>query len=271
MSVYFAVNNPFYRRLPGVVPLLILAAILQGEVPGHADTGPRLPCGGDVFPAYPDVDQPPAVRVWDGSGLGRDWTPPACTGWTSPGFTTLVVTVARFRSSSGIEGLLRRTGAISERAGIRYWSVTQQQWRPLVTGTYALQGPAGGQRRNDFTPEEMAEGKPLYFLQEDSLFGKVVYRMRIRRDSPDRLVFEAENAETIRNLLVPLFHPGELQSLYFLERESRDVWRYYGILRTGRNSSRLTTGHAASFVNRAVAYYRYLAGIPTDREPPASP
>jgi hypothetical protein len=95
--------------------------------------------------------------------------------------------------------------------------------------------------------------------------------MRIRSLSPDRLIFEAENVGTIRNLLVPLFHTGELQSLYFLERESRDIWRYYSILRTGRNSSRLTTGHAPSFVNRAVAYYRYLAGIPSEKEPPAAP
>jgi cardiolipin synthase A/B len=35
--------------------------------------------------------------------------------------------------------------------------------------------------------------------------------------------------------------------------------------------SPLTTGNKASAVNRAVAFYRYLAGIPTDKEPPASP
>lgn len=271
MPVYIALNMPFYRRLSRVVPLLLLAAILQGEVPGYADSGPHPPCGGATVPPYPDVDRPPAVRVWEGSGLGRDWTPPPCTGWTSPGFTTMVVTAARFRHPSGIEELLRRTGAISERVGVRYWSVTKKQWRTLVTGAYALQGPDGDQRRKDFTSDEMAEGRTLYLMQEDTLFGKVIYRMRILSMSPDRLVVEAENTGTIRNLLVPLFHPGELQSLYFLERESRDVWRYYGILRTGKNASRLTEGHAASFVNRAVAYYRYLAGIPTDKEPPASP
>jgi hypothetical protein len=61
-----------------------------------------------------------------------------------------------------------------------------------------------------------------------------------------------------------------MQSVYFLDRESADVWRYYGMTRTGRNASRLTTGHSSSSINRAVAFYRSLAGIPTDREPPAA-
>ena len=69
---------------------------------------------------------------------------------------------------------------------------------------------------------------------------------------------------------VTLFHPGEMQSVYFLDRESDNVWRYYSIARTGRNASRLATGHESSSINRAVAFYRSLAGIPTDQEPPAA-
>jgi len=42
-------------------------------------------------------------------------------------------------------------------------------------------------------------------------------------------------------------------------------------MRTGKNASLLTAGYEASSINRAVAFYRYLAGIPTDKEPPASP
>jgi hypothetical protein len=61
-----------------------------------------------------------------------------------------------------------------------------------------------------------------------------------------------------------------MQSISFLDRESDDVWRYYSIARTGPNSSRLSTGHAASSINRAVAFYRSLVGIPTDQEPPAA-
>ena len=74
----------------------------------------------------------------------------------------------------------------------------------------------------------------------------------------------------MRYLLLTLFHPAEVQSIYFLDRESDGVWRYYALSRTGRNASRLAAGHEASSVNRAVAFYRYLAGIPTDQEPPAA-
>jgi hypothetical protein len=250
---------------------MVLAMILCGEVSSRADSGPQPPCGGTTMPPYPDLENSPAVRVWDRAASGRDWTPPPCTGWTNPGFTTLVVTVARFRHASGVEGLLRRIGAISELAGMRYWSTTHKRWQTLIIDSHALSGAARDRRREDFFPWEMTEGKSLYFLQEDNLSGKAIYRMRIREVSSDRLVYDTENTGTVRYLLMPLFQPGEIQSTYFLEREARDVWRYYSILRTGKNASLLTKGYEASFINRAAAFYRYLAGIQTDKEPPTAP
>jgi hypothetical protein len=58
------------------------------------------------------------------------------------------------------------------------------------------------------------------------------------------------------------------QSMYFLDRESDNVWRYYSIVRVGKNANGLITGNESSSVNRAVAFYRYLVGIPTTQEPP---
>jgi len=264
-------NKPLHRRLSGVVPLIVFTAIFCGEVTGHADTGPKPPCGSETFPPYPDVDNSPIVRVWDSAELSRDWTPPACTGWTYSGFTTLLVVVARFRHISGVAGLLRRVGAISERAGIQYWSTTRKRWQTLIINAYALSEAVSDRRREDFSPGDMAEGKSLYFQQEDNISRKAIYRMRVLSASLDRLVFEIENAVTVRYLWIPIFRPGDLQSIYFLERESQDVWRYYSIVRTSRKASPLTTGKEASSINRAVAFYRYLAGIPTAKEPPASP
>src|SRR3990172_7613387 len=86
-----------YRRLPGIASLIMLAAILCGEASSRADAGPQPPCGSAPFPPYPDLENSPAVRAWDRAESGRDWTPPACTGWTDRGFTTMVVAVARFR------------------------------------------------------------------------------------------------------------------------------------------------------------------------------
>ena len=210
------------------------------------------------------------MKFWSESDSGRDWRPPACTGWSEAGFSTLITTVARFRYTAGAEGLLRRIGAISELAGMRYWSTTHQQWQTLIVSAHALTGPQPGRRRQDFTPDEMRAGKALYLQQADNLSGAATYRMRITEASADRLVFDVENVSVMRYFFVTLFHPGEMQSVYFLDRESDGVWRYYSIARTGRNASRLATGHAASSINRAVAFYRALAGIPTDQEPPAA-
>ena len=80
------------------------------------------------------------------------------------------------------------------------------------------------------------------------------------------LVFDVENVSTMRYLFITIFPPGEMQSIYFLDRESENVWRYYSIVRTGKNANRLITGNESSTVNRAVAFYRNLAGIPTDQE-----
>ncbi len=264
-------NKHLFRRLYGVVPLIVCAAILGGEVSSRAEPLPQPPCGSAPFPPYPALENSPVARAWDRADAGRDWTPPACTGWTDRGFTTLVVTVARFRHSSGAEGLLRRIGAISGHTGIRYWSTTRKRWKVLIIDSHALSDASGGRRREDFSPGEMGEGKDLYFQQEDNLSGKAIHRIRIRSASPDRLVFDTENISTIRYMLVPMFRPGGMQTITFLDRESDDVWRYYSITRTSRSANLLTAGYEASSINRAVAFYRYLAGIPTDKEPPASP
>jgi len=263
-------HKVLYQRLARIVAIAVFTAVLCSG-PGHAAHGPQPPCGSTEYPPYPDLEKSPAVTVWNKDELGPNWTPPACIGWTYPDFTTLVVTVARFPHASGVEGLLRRVGSISERTGIRYWSTTRKRWQTLVIKAYALSEAVGDRRRKDFLPEEMAEGSSLYFQQEDNMSGKAIYRMHMRSTSPDRLVFDIENISTMWYFLIPLFSPGEMQSIYFLERESQGVWRYYSIMRTSRNASSLTAGNKASAINRAVAFYRYLAGIPTDKEPPAAP
>ena len=210
------------------------------------------------------------MKFWSESEFGRDWRPPACTGWAEVGFSTLITTVARFRYTAGAEALLRHIGATSELSGMRYWSTTHQQWKTLIVSAHALTGSQPGRRRQDFTPGEMKQGKMLYFEQADNLSGATIYRMHVTEASADRLVFDVENVSTMRYLFVTLFHPGEMQSIYFLNRESENIWRYYSIARTGRNASRLATGHESSSINRAVAFYRSLAGVPTDQEPPAA-
>jgi hypothetical protein len=248
----------------------VFTAMLLCQAHGDAQRGPQPPCGNNPVPPYPGLDNAPTVKFWSESDFGRDWKPFGCTSWAETGFSTLITTVARFRYPSGAEGLLRHIGAISELAGMRYWSTTHKQWRTLIESAHALTDPQQNHRRQDFVPDELRDGSVHFFEQVDNLAGTAVYQIHIAEDSADRLVFEVENVSVMSRFFVTLFHPGEMQSIYYLDRESDNVWRYYSLVRTGRNASWLTMGHPSSSINRAVAFYRSLAGIPTDQEPPAA-
>ena len=254
--------------LRGWKPILVALLFFPGAC--YSQSGPQPPCGMEPSPPYPGLDDSAVVKLWSRSGLGGDWQPPACSGWTAPGFAILITIDARFRHFTGIEGLLHRIGAISKRTGILYWSTTHKQWQTLVEDAYALTGPQFNQRRQDFLPDEMKAGKVLYFAQADNLSGKAVFRLHISEASENRLVFDMENVTTMRYFFVPVLRPGEMQSVYFLNRETEDLWDYYSIVRIGKNANRLTSGSESSTVNRAVAFYRDLVGIPTNQEPPAA-
>lgn len=274
------IGIPIQRKL-GVLALLVFSAF--GDVgvsttagkqaapesvqPGR---GPKPPCSNEVDPSYPALDEQVVTKPWSAAYLGRDWDPPTCLGWDSNGFTTLVTTVATFRFQAEEAGLLHNFGAVSQWKGLRYWSVTHKQWRTLITDGYALSAPQGGQRRADFTATEMAQENVLYFEQENNLTGKGTYRMQIVRASNDHIEIKIDNVSAIRYLLVPVLHPGDPQSVYFLDRESGDNWHYYSIVRTGKSASRLLAVSESSAINRAVAAYRHIVGIPDTTEPPAA-
>ncbi len=249
---------------------LILPALLALQY-AFAQSGPQPPCGTAPVPLWAALGETASVKSWSDSGAGRDWKPPACVGWTDAGFTTLVTTAARFRHTTGADGLLRRIGAISELSGMRYWSTTHQQWQTLIVQAYALDAAQPPRRRRDFTVDELKPGHALPYVQIDNLTGRSVYSLRILESAPDRIVCEVENVSTLRYFLFPVFAPGDIRTVVFLDRESEGVWRYYGIMRIGRNVSRRIAGNDASAVNRAVAFYRHLVGIPTGEEPPTAP
>ena len=92
--------------------------------------------------------------------------------------------------------------------------------------------------------------------------------MQVLENGPDRVTVAVENVTSVRFLLVPLFAPGDVRCTSYFERLSPEVWGYYG--RWGIRAGAQTSGHEASSVNRALAFYRHIAGIPTDQEPPAA-
>jgi len=261
------------RRCNAGRVVLALVVLLVVTLPGAANDGPSPPCGEAPRPAYADPGAPPNVQAWRGGDLGAGWQPPDCVGWTSPGFDVLVALAGSFAAPGTVEDLLVRFASVSRMTAIRYWSVTDQAWGPLITSATALSGPDAKQRRPDFAPAELAEGSTVFFAQSDNRSsGEVVYRITIRELRPDRVVIDTENVTAVSSaLIVTLFEPGHLQSTYFLERKPEDVWTYYSLARTSADVNWLARrGPVASYVNRAVALFRYVAGIPTDQEPPAA-
>ena len=217
------------------------------------------------MPSYTAPGEPPRIR----SAQVEGWTAPSCAGWVSTRSTLLVGVAGSFQQNGGTDGLLAAFGRVSTLRGTCYWSVSNHGWRTLFTDAVALVGADPARRRSDFTPAEMVEGSSLYLLQTDSRSSdQVVYRMRVLEKRPDRLVVAMDNVTPVRLLLLTLFAPGDLQSTFFLERRPPSgIWSYYGLW--GIRTNALTSGHEASSINRAVAMYRHLAGIPTDQEPPA--
>jgi hypothetical protein len=248
---------------------LAWAVVLVASGALAAQDGPQPPCGAAPIPAYPDPGARPAVQAFAGANL--DWSPPGCTGWSSPGAKMLVALAASFRAEGDVDDFAARFGAITRLRGVQYWSVSDKAWRALVTDAAAVNGPGERRRREDFAAAEMMPGSDLYFVQHDNRSStEVLYRMRVREKTSDRLVMEMENASPIRFLAFALFRPGDLQSVYFVERRAPGVWGYYNISRTAKTASRLAGGHEESYVNRAVALYRQFVSIPTDEYPPAA-
>lgn len=259
---------------------VMTVGLIIGSASVSADEDlPRPPCQTEApFPDFPASATAPNVRTWQASDGSPRWVPPACTGWApseNHGYRTMVAVTGRIEleAGHGTSELLHRIGAVSMLQNARYWSVTDQKWRPLVTEISALDSLERRQRRADFDASELATKQDAYFIQHDSRSTSgVVYRMRVRENGPNRLVVQTENVTSIRLLLVTLFQPGALQTVHFFQRISPTSWGYYNLSRTTeKGSSFLVDGHAASYVNRAAAYYRLLAGIPTDRDPPAAP
>jgi hypothetical protein len=264
-----------HSRISGIGrhwPVFLLAVLLSFDANALA-SGPEPPCGSPSLPAYPELGAAPRAQVWSAGDLPEGWAPAACLGWDeASGFRTLVALAGRFQTRAGADELLARFGAVSTMVGLRYWSTTDRQWRELVTSATALEGPDRRIARADFGVTEMKNGRDLYFAQHDNRSsGVVVYRIRVLHASANRIVVAIENVTSVRLLLLTLFPAGSLQTVYIVEHQSGDVWNYYSLGRTGTSSSIFAGGFSASYANRAIAVYRYVAKLPEDAVSPSAP
>ena len=149
--------------------------------------------------------------------------------------------------------------------------MTPREWRPLVVQSCALDGPDPTARRADLRGAEFVAGRDSYYAEDAEVGGRVVWRFRLVERTPEQLVVATENLTPIRVALLTIFEPGALQIATVLQRDSADTWNLYEITRAGASSSSFVAGYGSSYVNRLDAMRRHLAGVPTDRDPPAAP
>ena len=236
---------------------------------GAQAAGPQPPCAGVA--AYPPPNSAPAIMVWREKDL-EQWSPPGCTGWPAASRSKLIVTLAgSFRFNGAMNQLLTRIGAVSALPRILYWSATDKKWMPLSKNAFALSGPDPKSRRGDFSAAEFGKGRDLYYWDDDTRTGPAVYRLRVLEDTQERIVVSSDNVTPIRRFFFTLFKPGDFQTLLIVQRVSPGVFGTFILYRSGEGASGLTTGHDKSYVNRAVALFRQLAGMKTDLDPPAAP
>jgi hypothetical protein len=243
--------------------MIVVVALLIDTVSAAADFQP--PCGSPPVPAYPAASISPAVLT----KTLTDWLPPPCAGWLGLSPNRVVAVAGRIREPGGAATLLGRFGAISSLRGMQYWSETEQSWQTLIIDAFSVVDAAGTNRRGDFRPEEMRPGASLYSAERDNRSSQnVIYRMQVLESTPNRVVVSITNVSPVRQYFITLFAPGELKTTYFLDRLGPDDWGYYAL--SGATTGLVTGGHPASWVNRAIAFYRHFVGIPTNTEPPAA-
>ena len=230
---------------------------------------PHPPCGSEPFPAYPALGAPPAIMLWTQPELAG-WSPPACTAWQGGSATLVVALAGHFREAGDADAMLVRLGAISSLRDVRYWSITDKRWNGMFTRATALDGPVPGKPRGDFSAAEMRPGHDVYFLAADNRSGdNAVSRLHVREAQSGHIIIETANVTPLRWMFLSFAAPGNVQTWYFLDRETGGSWRFYSLTRVQYASSFFVHFVAPeSYINRALAMYRHLAGIPTDRDPP---
>ena len=242
--------------------LLLLTAFLAqlGDAPSVAQEPgglPFCPSGEEApIPNYAPSGARPKVSLWtDLEARALSTCAPL-----SEGPTKLVVAIAaRFSFSGEIDGLAGRVGAVSEMEGLHYWSTTEKRWRELIMSASALEGESDWTPRSNFLAPEVLSGRELYFSQDDTRStGQPIYRMSVREWSPSHLIVDVENVTPIKFGFVTLFAAQDLQSVHFVNRLADNEWGYYALSLVHSNSA---ADQGASLINRADAYYRFLARI----------
>lgn len=236
-------------------------------------TGPALSTSPPVcpneeavtYPSFAQMGALPTVATW--KELTR--LPVECHITLQNAAELTVAFASLFTHSGSIEDIAQRLGAISTTQGLRYWSVSDQDWRELVSEAHALQTDNAKSIRPDFTDQEILSGKTLFFAQNDTRsWGLNTYSLKAISSSPDHLVLESHNSSSVRLGPITLFNPDDAKSVLFIDRLENSTWRYFSL--SVIQSSPLPL-REKSVINRQAAFYRLLIGQMPDSDPAVAP
>ena len=234
-----------------------------------AQLGQAAPdCLGTVPPQYAPLNSPPNIEFIRVAS-GRP-TAPGAGCFNNPDAPATWLTVASLvTSADSTAALMERFGAISKLLPVQYWSTTEHKWRPMVSAAAAIVSNDSRQPRADFSLAELLAPGDRYYSLTDTRSGRAtVYRLRVRTPRSTELTVDIANVDPIKQWGITLYAPDGLHTLYILRQRVPGIWAYYSITRL-LPASFLAEGHDKSYINRAVALYRHLVGVPTNTEPPA--
>lgn len=249
--------------------LLAGTLVMGGSLMANAQTPPPTPpCAGAPFPPYGAVGSNGSLATWRQEEL-VNWQPAGCLGWSGPSLS-VVALADEFRFSGSLDDLLARLGALPSYPSIRYWSTTRKRWRALVTSASVVAGAGGPSTKTALEASDFAVGKDNFYAETTEESGRTDYRLHVLARRGDAVVVGSENLTPVTVMGLTIFGPQAMQSVIFLDRRGPGLWGFYSIVRTASGTSRLASGREASFLNRQAALFRYLAGLPTDLEPPVA-
>jgi hypothetical protein len=255
--------------------LLALLAILstapawaQSPLQGFAM---RPPCAGPPQPAYAPAGGQPVIATWNEDDFNKAaWQLSPCLHWTE-GRTRMATALAGVFHAPSLDELLARYGALSQYKSIHFWSTMHQTWEPFVTQAAFTDGPAVTYTYPDLKPADFVTGKEFFYYEIDARTGRTVHHLTVRQRTADRIEMSTENLTPIKYSMFTIFEAHALRSATFIERRGSNEWGYYQTIGVGEGSDFIAVRSASPYINRLMALYRYMAGMPTDGAPPAAP
>lgn len=110
---------------------------------------------------------------------------------------------------SDIQAVSELFRSLSKLEGVEYYSHTRKKYRELYKQSYVIKSATDRTRVGD-PVSGSADGVSVYAFQEDSTFGKYVYRYDYRQ-SQNELLIKSVNVETLSLVGVKIIDPEELK------------------------------------------------------------